>query len=185
MAASARVSSAVIGLVGVVVGAFLTFGLSYALERRRERRTIRGAARLVQQEFVDGMISAGRIHLYQNNQPVEREKIVVEDDVWLQHRGALAEALDGDDLSELTWAAKGRREFMDWLEQKRKNDEPVLNDDYTKLMYRNLVYWGNRGWDALAKVAGVSWRERRKWRREHERALEEEGHHTKDSAPQS
>jgi hypothetical protein len=175
------VSPLISGLAGVVVGGFLTFGLSYALERRRERRAIRGAARLVQQEFVDGMISAGRMHLYQNNQPVDREKIAIEDHVWLEHRWALAEALDGDGLSELTWAAKGRREFIDWLEQKRKNDEPVFNDDYAKLMYSNLVYSGNRGWDALAKAAGISWRERRKWRREHERREEQDA---KDPAPQ-
>jgi hypothetical protein len=165
--------SAIFGLVGVVLGAFLSYGLTYLLERRRERRMIRGVARLVQAELFDGMMSAGSIHLYKRNQPVDRE-IVVEDKVWRQHRGTLSEHLGGDELSELEWAQRGRRELIDWLEQKRRNDETLYADDFTATMLDNFIFHSNRGWRALAKAAGISWRERRRLKREHEKQRQDD-----------
>jgi hypothetical protein len=55
------VSSLVIALVGVVVGAVLALGSQYLLERRRERRTIRGVARLVRAELREGLIGVKHI----------------------------------------------------------------------------------------------------------------------------
>lgn len=48
--------SAIFGLVGVIVGALLALWSQYVLERRRERRTIRGIARLVQDELREGLL---------------------------------------------------------------------------------------------------------------------------------
>ena len=83
------------------------------------------------------MISASAIRLYDKGEPVKLEVVVK--CMWLEHRKAVAEALSGDALSEFTWAAKNRREFMDWLEHKRASGTPVLSDIYARFQLHNLM----------------------------------------------
>lgn len=155
--------------IALILGALLTFGSSYLLERRRERRSIRAAARLVQQEFMDGMLSAtAGFYLSQKNKPIERD-VSVEETEWLANRAQLAEAIRGAAWSELTWATTHRREFIDWLAEKRSSGSTLFADDYTETKIDNLITWGNRGFDALNAAAGIPWRKRRQLRRERER----------------
>lgn len=166
-------AQAIFGLVGVVIGGLLATLQNYALERRREGRNIRSAARLVQEEFMDGMMSAGLVWLFGKDQPVKRE-IVVSEDSWLQHQPALATALPGRQWSELSWAAKHRRDFIGWITQEKASRGTLFNDDYTDARVRNFHHWANRGWDALSKAAGFSWRARRRIRRLRDHDLAEQ-----------
>src|SRR5690349_21624673 len=125
--------TAVIGLVGVVIGALATGGMAFLMERRRERRSIRAAARIVQQELVEGMTAAGQIYLFEDGAVVTRS-IFIGKSSWLRHQYALAEALSDPEWDELVVASKNRDEFVSWLETRT-----VLHaDDLTKLKVENF-----------------------------------------------
>ncbi len=113
------------------------------------------------------MISAGQVHLYEKDEVVTR-KIEVREREWQEHNARLAEELDGAAWSELNWAAEHRREFMNWLSEQKT----LRADDYTLLRISNLTWWANKGWDALARAAGIPWRTRRQLRREHQRGAD-------------
>jgi hypothetical protein len=163
------VSAGAFALLGVLLGGLLTGGWAYALERRREQRSVRAAARLVQQEFVDAVFSAfTAFHLTEKWKPITRP-ILVEERVWLEHRAKLAEALSGAAWSDVYWASKHRRDFMDWIE----SVETLHADDYTETKISNLQYWANRGWDALSAAAGIPRRQRKQLKREREAAQQQ------------
>lgn len=92
-------TAAIFGLLGVIVGGVLSGLISWRIERSRERREARAAARLVGVElgrarggFVSYAILRGAKVPYERAFP--QLVSVLGDDAWRQHSGVLARTLD-------------------------------------------------------------------------------------------
>jgi hypothetical protein len=83
-------SDAVIALVGVVIGGLLTGGVDFVLERRRENRRGKAAARLVHSALsdADSFIKASLVRRAWLGDPLQ----ALSDASWVENRAALAEA---------------------------------------------------------------------------------------------
>jgi hypothetical protein len=83
-------AQAIIGLVGVVIGGVLTGGVDFVLERRREKRRGRAAARLIHAELSDiaAYVEASLLRRAWLADPAG----ALEGESWKQWRAALAEA---------------------------------------------------------------------------------------------
>jgi hypothetical protein len=68
-------SAAVAALVGVVVGALLNYGLSRAIERRRDQRELRGACRLLYTDLFDANLAL-HVALHQEKWPPDVDAVV-------------------------------------------------------------------------------------------------------------
>jgi len=92
-------TEAAFGLAGVVVGALLSGVMTYALERRREQRLVRAAARLLEQElepFVGPLYELRASFLMDSQERYERVARQVEEftlALWEKHRESLASSL--------------------------------------------------------------------------------------------
>lgn len=128
----------------------------------------------MQGEFVEGMLSATIALESSNRNELITREIVAPEIAWLENRARLAEALNGNDWSELEWAAKHRREFVAWVDEKQSLNA-LFVDDLTRVKVSNLAHWGNRGFDALNSAAGIPWRKRRRMKRERKREAQRTG----------
>jgi hypothetical protein len=83
-------AQAIIGLVGVVIGGVLTGGVEFVLERRREGRRGRAAARLIHAELSDiaAYVEASLFRRAWLADPAE----ALQGEAWKDRKSALAEA---------------------------------------------------------------------------------------------
>jgi hypothetical protein len=123
------VTAAIFGLVGVVLGGLLSGGVTYVMERRREQRETRAAARLLAEElrraisFIHGVL-----------RPVEsdwqsRAFAELDLEVWKQNRALLASA-----LAEETWTdVASAFEIVDSLKEDRwpveRQEEAIVGSE--------------------------------------------------------
>jgi len=94
------VSAAIFGLIGVVVGALVTGGVDYVMQRRREKAELRQARRVVAGELSDlwyqlETITAG------DRWPGEVPEEWFASRMWEAHRPVLASQLSDEDWNEL------------------------------------------------------------------------------------
>lgn len=108
-----RVSEAVFGFLGVIVGAGLTGLADYLLEKRRDHQALKTARRMLRLElqeaetFLNGSLEAGRWAA----EPAR----VLSNDQWAEHRGVWGSVV-GDDRWEPVAEA-----FMAIAEVRRRN----------------------------------------------------------------
>lgn len=93
-------SAAIFGLIGVVVGALVTGGVDYVMQRRREKAELRQARRVVAGELSDlwyqlETITAG------DRWPGEVPEEWFASRMWEAHRPVLASQLSDEDWNEL------------------------------------------------------------------------------------
>lgn len=155
------------GLVGVVVGAVLALGSQYVLERRRERRTIRGVARLMQAELREGLWGVKDIAVAAQTGTELRlisRHVVVDDAVWREHRGSLSEHFPAHELSLLESAQRHRRDFIDLMADRDTN--PIRFSEYEWRLLDDFIVESKRAAVLLAQPSGIPWRRRRRMKRE-------------------
>lgn len=103
-------SSAAIGLLGVVAGTVLAAVFEYSLRRRNERRESRVAARLLRDAFThaDERIPSGRWPSSEY-----RYDLTFAADEWREHRAVLARSLTNAEWNKVVAAATA--DFGEWL----------------------------------------------------------------------
>ena len=153
-------------LVGVIVGAVLALASQYYLERRRERRTIRGIARLMQAELRDGLRGAKNVAVAAQTgtdlQLISR-RVVLSDDVWREHRGALSEHLPAEQLATIESAHFHRRAFIDHMADLDTNH--IHLSEYEWRLLEDFIVESKRLALLRAKASGVPRLSRRRLRR--------------------
>jgi hypothetical protein len=87
------VTAAIFGLIGVIIGALITGGVSYALQVRLERRELRAVARLMLQEL--GSADLIRFALDRDDRQLLDDEPI--EDEWKRHHLLLARHLPDDD----------------------------------------------------------------------------------------
>jgi hypothetical protein len=123
-----EVATAVIGLVGAVIGGLLTGGGTYLLERRREQAEAKAARRIVRSQLLEAT-TAVEDALKGSNWPPGWHAVTWSQ-TWSTYRPFLAKTMDVDDFDKLavayvrvqqvqTGLALGKRAF-------EKNDEGFL-----------------------------------------------------------
>jgi hypothetical protein len=88
------VTAAIFGLIGVIIGALITGGVSYALQVRLERRELRAVARLMLQEL-SGSADLIRFALDRDDRQLLDDEPI--EDEWKRHHLLLARHLPDDD----------------------------------------------------------------------------------------
>jgi hypothetical protein len=88
------VTAAIFGLIGVIIGALITGGVSYALQVRLERRELRAVARLMLQEL-GGSADLIRFALDRDDRQLLDDEPI--EDEWKRHHLLLARHLPDDD----------------------------------------------------------------------------------------
>lgn len=102
---------AVFGLIGVVVGGLLTGLVDYALDRRREVRAVKAAARLLSAPMHRAHIELGRL---KEHGVWDRDLLrSVNTDEWDRHRELLASTLDFERWLDLMFAWRGVEQTLD------------------------------------------------------------------------
>jgi hypothetical protein len=133
-------AEAVFGLIGVVVGGLLAGGAEYVMQRRRERRDARAAARLLAEQLRRAIA-----FIHSELRPVASDWASgafgdVEMEVWHHNRGILASALETAEWEGIAEAF----EVVDALKKERwpreKQEEAIESID--------------TGLRALGRVAG-------------------------------
>ena len=160
--------SAIFGLIGVIVGALLALWSQYVLERRRERRRMRGVARLIEDELREGLMGAQCIsvaHTCENPSEMSRGLAAVNDDVWREHRATLSEHLPRDEHSVVELAQRHRRAFINRMTARHDTDETRL-DEVEWVLLEDFIVETKRAALVLAKASGVGWPTRRRMKRE-------------------
>jgi hypothetical protein len=101
-------TTALFGLLGVVVGGVLTGMVTYALERVRTKRAARAASRLLVEDLHSALMFANTVKgkgTWQVLSPDAVERTFVEPAaVWLKHRELLASTLSGKEWVALSLA---------------------------------------------------------------------------------
>jgi hypothetical protein len=122
-------SEAVIGLVGVVIGGLLTGGVNFLLEHRREKRSGQAASRLVHAALTSTttFVEASLVERMWMGDP--REGLA--DDVWVEHRNAIAEApaFDGWYPVSLAWSFITQLRRLTELFDEGPGDDPMQERD--------------------------------------------------------
>jgi hypothetical protein len=101
------VFAAIIGLVGVAVGALVTGGVQFALERVRSRDLQKVAARLLLDELA--WMAADVVQLIQTPAPITNERIEQHDPLfalWAEYRPLLATKLNRSDWAKVSGAIR-------------------------------------------------------------------------------
>ena len=107
-----RMTAAIFGFLGVLVGAIITFLSSFYLERRRERQQrereeeslateLRTAARLIEEELAR---ASGASHIVSESKKWWHPSGVVTITAWAQHRAVLAGQISDKDWKSLRLA---------------------------------------------------------------------------------
>ena len=118
MYVSLAVGQALIGLLGVVVGAVITGGAGYLMARRAERRARRAALRLIAHEITNLDVQMQPPSSFIADSAVRLDVLSSFSlDLWTQHRQELAESLDDDDWTAISNAYSVLELFKSWGEE--------------------------------------------------------------------
>jgi hypothetical protein len=130
-------SAAAFGLIGVVIGAFVTGGVAFFLEWRRERAAVRAGLRLVGEELKD-MLGEVRVMLEAGawGPPDVRQGLGtrISHEQWDRHRDVLAAHLSPDDWREIAGARDTERTLHARFEQVKADEDPtfMIFDDFDR-----------------------------------------------------
>jgi hypothetical protein len=89
------VEQAIFGLIGVLVGGAITWGIEWWREHQRQTGDVRVAARLVTNEIARAWALLATLDEHRDEAPPEDVEIDTEFPLWRQHRAVLARTLDG------------------------------------------------------------------------------------------
>jgi hypothetical protein len=132
-------SGALIGLIGVVVGAALSGGVTWFMARRTDARQTRAAARLVQDELGE-IYSYAHLHVYLahagSQSPTTFAEFSLE--AWDKQRGILAENLADDAWLKVAIAYRNVR-LRQVYERKTGDTDPPEDVAPTDERVRELV----------------------------------------------
>jgi hypothetical protein len=140
------VTQAIFGLIGVLVGSFITWVIELWRAWRSENDEARVAARLV----IDELQSIANVRTADEPEFKRQKDLALQQDAWHLHRGVLARELsyDGwravrrayDSLSEPQRSSVGERYVDEKYEQAMRFLEPIASRDR---------YWWQRLWAPL------------------------------------
>jgi hypothetical protein len=103
------VSEAVFGLVGVIIGALASGGVAYALERRKEKASVRQARRLIGDELAYAVVALSALIEHRSVPPkaLEGPFPFLSTDAWGHYKEVLGRSASDREWDELT-AVYGR-----------------------------------------------------------------------------
>lgn len=132
-------TQAIFGLVGVIVGALVTGGVSFVRDRRRESADLRAALRLVEDDFhlllmgLRAMAKAGVWH---------PRILTMELTSWPEHRGILASHLSSDDWLRVSVGASifaaARSGAERGFAAQEGDDLPALTDEDREVVEKGV-----------------------------------------------
>lgn len=123
-------TAAIFGLVGVIVGGVLNGLVSYWLERQREQRAVRAAARLLMDplQAIDGELDL--VFATREWSVLRHKELEAVDALWLQHRGLLASHnAPLDDWQAVGGAFQAVRALYTWTRDQVDAGTRALVDD--------------------------------------------------------
>lgn len=131
-------SEAIFGLVGVVVGALITGGVDYVLDRRRERATLRAALRLIGDEYKD-LLGVVDLALMASAWPRSHRysRLILTADQWERNRDVLAAQLspvDWELIAQGRDVRHGLQHYMDEHEHEEELIELILDSNESILL---------------------------------------------------
>jgi hypothetical protein len=135
---------AIFGLVGVIVGALVTGGADFLLERRREQREIRRARRLVANELATAAVWVEALLINKRLPQTSSDEVLFSLAEWDSYRQVLAGELNDETWEGLSAAYEILRfDRAKVLEAASLNPGGVYDDEDSR-----------RGWpDLLATIA--------------------------------
>ncbi len=150
--ASANVTTAVIGLIGVVIGAGVSGLVQWLMTRRSDRLAARTAARVVRyelrqyRELLQFLIGAGHWEVAYWISPVR----------WREHQTTLAGACASDEWSRIEMAYSGIEIVDSWHRRPRGSDSaPNVEPDPQKSGMPTVLSNVEAGMNALDRLAAV------------------------------
>lgn len=141
-------AEAVFGLIGVIIGGFISSGATLLLERRRERMAARVGARLVREDLLRAALWIE--DALGEDRWVHDPALRLEDDAWREQRSHLAAAMDYADYAAVITARQALHRANQWLDG--RDGELELNESDR----RSFEFWLadlRRGLEVLLRLA--------------------------------
>jgi hypothetical protein len=149
------VSQGIFALLGVLVGGLITAGTTLYVERRRDRRAVRAAARLLGEALRHVHIFAWSAEREESWPYWGDDAFTQVETLWTEHEALFAAAVRPGQWDALTQAVEGGRE----IDRLRPNDQKVPERPPLTTNESNLLEFAHArvevGVRVLRRIAGV------------------------------